>query len=80
MNIRTMVKSVLAEHGKANKFYVNSSNFPCLRFGGCYSVVTIKGWTPDPAADEISKKIKAMGDKEQVGLLVTFSGSGFAST
>lgn len=68
--IRNIVKTVLAENGKSNKFSVKGTNFTCSRFGNGYYAVTIKGWTPDPSADAIKASIKARCDHERIGVLM----------
>jgi len=75
--IQNIVKTVLAENGKSNKFSVKGTNFTCSRFGTGYYAVTIKGWTPDPSASTIKASIEDRCNLSTIGVLVSFDGIGF---
>ncbi len=76
--IRKIVKEVLTRYVFSHlRFTVKQTNFDCSRFGDCYYAVTIKGWQPNPLAENIEKAIKSQCNDIEIGVLVSFSGKGF---
>ena len=77
--IRKIVKTVLAENGKTNKFSVALWTAG-WEGGKQYYAVTIKDWTPDPSASTIKASIKDRCNLSTIGVLVSFDGIGFVQS
>ena len=73
-HIRAVVKDILGQRGFTNRFTVRLVSFQDLARDKAF-VVTIKGWQPNPVAEEIEAEIRAA-----CKVLVVFAGAGFVQS